>query len=91
MWINHHRLFTHIKRSDNMLLVLNLLLLLGVTAQLERLGNCGIVLKLTCPHPLAEATRARLAGLCAAQGRHILQVPPSQKGPTWAAYVRPRR
>jgi uncharacterized membrane protein len=32
MWINHHRLFTHIRRSDNMLLVLNLLLLLGVTA-----------------------------------------------------------
>lgn len=32
MWINHHRLFTHIKRSDNMLLVLNLLLLLGVTS-----------------------------------------------------------
>ena len=32
MWINHHRLFNHIKRSDNMLLVLNLLLLLGVTA-----------------------------------------------------------
>jgi TMEM175 potassium channel family protein len=31
MWINHHRLFTHIKRSDNMLLVLNNLLLLGVT------------------------------------------------------------
>jgi uncharacterized membrane protein len=32
MWINHHRLFTHIKRSDNKLLFLNLLLLLGVTA-----------------------------------------------------------
>ena len=32
MWINHHRLFTHIKRSDNGLLFLNLLLLLGVTA-----------------------------------------------------------
>ena len=32
MWINHHRLFTHIKRSDNGLLILNLLLLLGVTA-----------------------------------------------------------
>jgi uncharacterized membrane protein len=32
MWINHHRLFTHIRRSDNVLLVLNLLLLLGVTA-----------------------------------------------------------
>src|SRR5205823_4907330 len=31
MWINHHRLFTHIKRSDNMLLFLNGLLLLGVT------------------------------------------------------------
>jgi uncharacterized membrane protein len=31
MWINHHRLFTHIKRADNTLLVLNLLLLLGVT------------------------------------------------------------
>lgn len=31
MWINHHRLFTHIRRSDNMLLILNLLLLLGVT------------------------------------------------------------
>jgi len=31
MWINHHRLFTHIKRSDNALLVLNLLLLLGVS------------------------------------------------------------
>jgi len=32
MWINHHRLFTHIKRSDNTLMVLNLLLLLGVTS-----------------------------------------------------------
>jgi uncharacterized membrane protein len=32
MWMNHHRLFTHIRRSDNLLLVLNLLLLLGVTA-----------------------------------------------------------
>jgi TMEM175 potassium channel family protein len=31
MWINHHRLFTHIKRCDDVLLVLNLLLLLGVT------------------------------------------------------------
>jgi uncharacterized membrane protein len=32
MWINHHRLFTHIKRLNNALLFLNLLLLLGVTA-----------------------------------------------------------
>jgi uncharacterized membrane protein len=32
MWVNHHRLFTHIKRSTNTLLFLNLLLLLGVTA-----------------------------------------------------------
>lgn len=32
MWINHHRLFNHIKRCDNTLLVLNLLLLFGVTA-----------------------------------------------------------
>ncbi len=31
MWINHHRMFTHIKRSNDVLLVLNLLLLLGVT------------------------------------------------------------
>ena len=31
MWINHHRLFTHIGRADNVLLQLNLLLLLGVT------------------------------------------------------------
>lgn len=31
MWINHHRLFTHIKRCDDVLLILNLLLLLGVT------------------------------------------------------------
>jgi uncharacterized membrane protein len=31
MWINHHRLFTLIKRSDQGLLVLNALLLLGVT------------------------------------------------------------
>ncbi len=30
MWINHHRLFTHIKRTDNILLVLNLLLLLMI-------------------------------------------------------------
>jgi uncharacterized membrane protein len=30
MWINHHRLFTHIVRSDNTLLILNLVLLLGV-------------------------------------------------------------
>ena len=28
MWINHHRLFTHIKRTDTGLLLLNLLLLL---------------------------------------------------------------
>lgn len=32
MWINHHRLFTLIKRSDQALLALNGLLLLGVTA-----------------------------------------------------------
>jgi len=32
MWINHHRLFTHIRRADNGLLFLNLLLLLGVSA-----------------------------------------------------------
>lgn len=32
MWINHHRLFTHIRRSDNNLMILNLLLLLGVTS-----------------------------------------------------------
>jgi len=30
MWINHHRLFTHIALSDDVLLILNLLLLLGV-------------------------------------------------------------
>ena len=32
MWINHHRLFAHIARCDDLLLVLNLLLLLGVIA-----------------------------------------------------------
>lgn len=32
MWINHHRLFTHIRRTDHGLLVLNALLLLGVIA-----------------------------------------------------------
>jgi uncharacterized membrane protein len=32
MWINHHRLFNHITRSDNVLMVLNLALLFGVTA-----------------------------------------------------------
>src|SRR5215472_7717505 len=32
MWMNHHRMFTHIRRSNDMLLLLNLLLLLGVTA-----------------------------------------------------------
>jgi uncharacterized membrane protein len=32
MWINHHRLFTHIRRSNNALMILNLALLLGVTA-----------------------------------------------------------
>ena len=31
MWINHHRIFTHVRRCDNSLLVLNLLLLLGVS------------------------------------------------------------
>lgn len=31
MWINHHRMFTHIKRSNDVLLILNLLLMLGVT------------------------------------------------------------
>ena len=32
MWINHHRLFTHIHRSNNTLMLVNLLLLLGVTS-----------------------------------------------------------
>ena len=32
MWMNHHRMFTHIRHSNDTLLVLNLLLLLGVTA-----------------------------------------------------------
>jgi len=31
MWVNHHRLFNHIRRSDNRLLFQNLRLLLGVT------------------------------------------------------------
>jgi uncharacterized membrane protein len=31
MWMNHHRLFNHIARCDDLLLVFNLLLLLGVT------------------------------------------------------------
>jgi uncharacterized membrane protein len=31
MWVNHHRLFTHICKADNGLLFANLLLLLGVT------------------------------------------------------------
>jgi uncharacterized membrane protein len=31
MWVNHHRLFNHIRRCDNRLMFLNLLLLLGVT------------------------------------------------------------
>ena len=31
MWVNHHRLFNLIRRSDNRLLLFNLLLLLGVT------------------------------------------------------------
>jgi uncharacterized membrane protein len=31
MWVNHHRLFTHIKKCDNGLLFANLLLLLGIT------------------------------------------------------------
>ena len=30
MWINHHRLFTHVRRSDDFLMLSNLLLLLGV-------------------------------------------------------------
>lgn len=30
MWVNHHRLFNHIRRCDNTLMFLNLLLLLGV-------------------------------------------------------------
>ncbi len=32
MWMNHHRLFNHIRRCDDTLMVLNLLLLLGVTS-----------------------------------------------------------
>jgi uncharacterized membrane protein len=31
MWINHHRMFNQIKRADQLLLVLNGLLLLGIT------------------------------------------------------------
>jgi len=30
MWVNHHRLFGHIKRTDTMLLLLNILLLLAI-------------------------------------------------------------
>jgi len=32
MWVNHHRMFTHIRRCDDALLAFNLLLLMGVTA-----------------------------------------------------------
>src|SRR5262245_8055436 len=32
MWMNHHRMFTHIRRYNDTLLLLNLLLLLGITA-----------------------------------------------------------
>lgn len=32
MWMNHHRMFTHIRRSNDTLLLFNLLLLLGVTS-----------------------------------------------------------
>ncbi len=32
MWMNHHRLFTHIRRTDHALFVLNLLLLMCITA-----------------------------------------------------------
>jgi uncharacterized membrane protein len=31
MWVNHYRLFNHIRRCDNRLMFLNLLLLLGIT------------------------------------------------------------
>jgi TMEM175 potassium channel family protein len=31
MWMNHHRMFSHIRRSTDTLMLLNLLLLLGVT------------------------------------------------------------
>ena len=31
MWVNHHRMFAHIRRTNDVLLVLNLFLLLGVT------------------------------------------------------------
>lgn len=31
MWLNHHRLFTLIKRSDDGLIVINLVLLMGIT------------------------------------------------------------
>ena len=31
MWVNHHRLFNHIRRSDSRLMFLNLLLLFGVS------------------------------------------------------------
>jgi uncharacterized membrane protein len=30
MWINHHRLFSHVRRADDVLMTVNLLLLLGV-------------------------------------------------------------
>jgi len=30
MWINHHRMFTHIRRSDDILLILNLALMLTI-------------------------------------------------------------
>jgi uncharacterized membrane protein len=30
MWINHHRLFSHVRRTDDVLIAVNLLLLLGV-------------------------------------------------------------
>lgn len=47
-WINHHRLFTHISRTNTTLLLLNLLLLLGITVlpfptsvMAEHLGDGG--------------------------------------------------
>ncbi|MDP9160419.1 MAG: TMEM175 family protein [Acidobacteriota bacterium] len=50
MWMNHHRLFNHIRRSDDMLLVLNLLLLLGITVVPFSNGVLAAYLRTSQPH-----------------------------------------
>ena len=97
MWLNHHRLFSLIRRSDDRLLILNGLLLLGVT--IVPFPTSVLAEHLSGPHARVAATLYSTHGLIvalffiglwrhAALGRRLLgrRITPEAARDIWRQY-----